>query len=157
MARILVIDDQDSVREVLHLLLEAVGHQVLLAGGGEEVLRTFRREQADLVLCDVFMPGQDGLDVFRELRREFPRAKERCSRWRWSGVSAALRARLEGPGVLRRIRHLRPRGPRTGHGPCPPAVICRSGASVPGSPGLAFSHFSCSALSGARPRSALSK
>jgi CheY-like chemotaxis protein len=75
MPLILVIDDQDYVRDVVRSLLESGGHRVVTAVGGEEGLRAFRQEPADLVLCALFMPNMDGLETVRQLRREFPAAK----------------------------------------------------------------------------------
>jgi len=69
MARILVIDDNPGVRTLLRLQLERAGHQVLEAAEGGEAFRVLRQEQADLVLCDLFMPGKEGLETIRELRR----------------------------------------------------------------------------------------
>ena len=69
MPRILLIDDNLEVRSLLRLQLEGAGHQILEAAEGDEALRLFRREPADLVLCDLFMPGKEGLETIRELRR----------------------------------------------------------------------------------------
>jgi CheY-like chemotaxis protein len=72
MAHILVIDDQAFVRDVLQRLLGSAGHQVLLARDGEEGLRLLQERPADLVLCDLFMPGQGGLQTIEELWRGWP-------------------------------------------------------------------------------------
>ena len=72
MARILVIDDNDSFRESLGMFLEAAGHQILGAKDGGEGVSLFRRHCPDLLLCDIFMPHKDGLEMIRELRRDFP-------------------------------------------------------------------------------------
>jgi two-component system chemotaxis response regulator CheY len=69
MCRVLVIDDTDSVRNVLRLLLEGGGHAVRLAGGGAEGLRLFLEGPADVVFCDLYMPAPDGFRTIRELRR----------------------------------------------------------------------------------------
>jgi CheY-like chemotaxis protein len=55
--------------------LEHLGSQVEDAGGGTAGVRAYRARPADVVLCDVFMPEGDGLEVIRELRREFPAVK----------------------------------------------------------------------------------
>ena len=70
MARILVIDDQYFVRDVVRRILESAGHRVLTARDGEEGVRALRREPIDLLVCDIFMPEKDGLEVIREVRRE---------------------------------------------------------------------------------------
>jgi CheY-like chemotaxis protein len=73
-ARVLVIDDQDDVRQAIRDLLRP-RHHVLEASSGAEGVCVFRQEQVDLVLCDLFMPGKDGLETLRELRRHSDRAK----------------------------------------------------------------------------------
>jgi CheY-like chemotaxis protein len=72
MAHILVIDDNDSIRLLVRMILERAGHAVEEAADGVEGVRAFRRREPDLVLCDLFMPRQGGLEVMRELRRERP-------------------------------------------------------------------------------------
>jgi two-component system cell cycle response regulator len=66
--RVLVVDDERDVREVLGILLEAHGFEVVLAAGGEEALRIVRSDPIDVIVLDVMMPGMDGFDVCRELR-----------------------------------------------------------------------------------------
>jgi CheY-like chemotaxis protein len=61
MARILVIDDQPFVPDVLRRLLEFAGHEVSEAVDGVEGAGLFRRHPCDLVLCDIFMPRESGL------------------------------------------------------------------------------------------------
>jgi two-component system chemotaxis response regulator CheY len=68
MARILVIDDNPTFRSFLRLVLERAGHQVAEAAEGDEGLQAHRDRPADLVLCDLFMPGKEGLQTIRELR-----------------------------------------------------------------------------------------
>ncbi len=75
MARILVIDDQPLIREVLRRVLESAGHGVKEAGDGEEGLRAYHEHPADLVLCDIFMPTKGGLETIRVLRQDFPAVK----------------------------------------------------------------------------------
>jgi CheY-like chemotaxis protein len=75
MARILVIDDQPLVRDVLRRILESAGHGVEEAGDGEQGLQAFRRQPPDLVLCDIYMTSKGGLETIRVLRRDFPAAK----------------------------------------------------------------------------------
>lgn len=68
MARVLVVDDDVTVREVLASYLRARGHEVVEAGDGEQGLREQRAAAADLVVLDVMLPGIDGLEVCRRLR-----------------------------------------------------------------------------------------
>lgn len=72
MARILVIDDEAEVRTVLRRALEKAGHEVVEAEDGKEGMRSYRRVGADLVITDILMPEQDGLQCILELRRLDP-------------------------------------------------------------------------------------
>lgn len=67
--RILVIDDEDNMRWVLKRALEKAGYEVFTASQGEDGLKEFARNQIDLVLLDLKMPGMDGLSVLRQLRQ----------------------------------------------------------------------------------------
>ena len=67
-ARVLVVDDDVTVREVVVSYLRAGGHAVLEAADGVEALRVMRADPADLVVLDLMMPGIDGLEVCRRLR-----------------------------------------------------------------------------------------
>jgi DNA-binding response OmpR family regulator len=68
MARVLVVDDDVTVREVVVSYLKAGGHDVSEAADGDEALRSMRSDPADLVVLDLMMPGIDGLEVCRRLR-----------------------------------------------------------------------------------------
>ena len=67
--RVLVVDDDETVRDVVHRYLVAAGFTVGLAGDGESALAEFARAEPDLVVLDVMMPGINGLEVCRRLRR----------------------------------------------------------------------------------------
>jgi PAS domain S-box-containing protein len=74
-ARILVIDDEESVRSVLTRILSQVNHQVTVAKDGGEGLQLFREMEFDIVLTDLGMPGMSGWDVckaIKELRSRVP-------------------------------------------------------------------------------------
>jgi diguanylate cyclase (GGDEF)-like protein len=71
LGRILVVDDDPIVRELVSESLEAHGLDAICASEGEEGLKLARQEKPDLVLLDVRMPGMDGLEVCRQLRRGF--------------------------------------------------------------------------------------
>lgn len=66
--RILVVDDEATVREVVRQYLEVEGYAVLLAANGLEALRIAAATPPDLVVLDLTLPGMDGLDVCRRLR-----------------------------------------------------------------------------------------
>jgi two-component system, OmpR family, response regulator MprA len=66
--RVLVVDDEPAVREVLARILKVEGFEVVLAGDGRAAVRAQATARADAVLLDVLMPGLDGLEVCRRLR-----------------------------------------------------------------------------------------
>jgi len=70
MVRILVIDDDDLLTELVSFTLEAHGHEVETAADGETGLDRAMREPVDLVVLDGILPGLDGLEVLRQLRGE---------------------------------------------------------------------------------------
>ena len=70
--RILVIDDNDAFRESLEMLLSAEGYTVRTAHCGEAALAALEDAGADLVLCDLGMPGIDGFDLLPQLSRLLP-------------------------------------------------------------------------------------
>lgn len=72
MAKILIIDDDSGVREVMARALSRDGHEVATAADGNEGLSVARREPPDLVITDIFMPEREGLDTIMELRRWRP-------------------------------------------------------------------------------------
>ena len=69
-ARILVVDDELPIVELLSYNLKRANYEVLIARDGEEALRVAREEQPDLVILDLMLPRLDGLEVCRALRRE---------------------------------------------------------------------------------------
>ena len=76
MAKILVIDDESNIRMMLRLALEHVGHTVEQAADGYEGLEKFGDGAGwELVLLDYRMPGMEGIDVLREVRRRRPAAR----------------------------------------------------------------------------------
>jgi two-component system chemotaxis response regulator CheY len=74
--KILVVDDEQDIREVIRLHLEKEGFQILEAGNGEEAINTLREEDnmvnVGLILCDIRMPKVNGVECIDFLRREAP-------------------------------------------------------------------------------------
>lgn len=68
--KILVVDDEASIRRILETRLSMIGYEVVTAGDGEEAIAMFRDEIPDLVVLDVMMPKLDGYGVCQELRKE---------------------------------------------------------------------------------------
>ena len=75
MASILVIDDDQSIREVLRKVLERVGHTVSEAADGKAALRRFAGDPTDVVISDIYMPEMDGIEFLIRVREAFPEAR----------------------------------------------------------------------------------
>jgi two-component system response regulator PilR (NtrC family) len=75
LARILVIDDDDQVRDVLRLMLEHDGYVVDEASNGYDGVKCFQEKNADLVITDILMPGMGGVQTIMELRLISPEVK----------------------------------------------------------------------------------
>jgi two-component system, OmpR family, response regulator RegX3 len=71
-SRILVVDDEDSVRESVGYALEQEGFDVTLAANGEEAEGQISDDHFDLLILDIMMPGKSGLDICREVRAHSP-------------------------------------------------------------------------------------
>jgi DNA-binding response OmpR family regulator len=74
-ARILIIDDQDSLRTMLRLVLERAHYDVVEACDGQEGLQSLDTAAYDLIITDILMPGAKGPEVITELRRQAPTSK----------------------------------------------------------------------------------
>ena len=67
MARVLVVDDDEVVRTLIAALLEEMQHEVRTVENGVDALDAHRREPADLVITDIYMPDMDGLELIRRI------------------------------------------------------------------------------------------
>ncbi len=72
MKTILIIDDEESIRESLIGILEDEGFRTLFARNGEEGLEMLREESPDLILLDIWMPGMDGIETLRRIKESSP-------------------------------------------------------------------------------------
>jgi|RhiMetdeSRZDD1v2_1073273.scaffolds.fasta_scaffold63478_1 CheY-like chemotaxis protein len=121
-ATVLVVDDREVVREPLRRVLESLGAIVLLAKDGEEALGILDAIAADLVLCDIAMPGVDGIEFVRRLRTRPAQpelavlamsnaslAPELVARFGFDGFLAKPFGYRELADVLRRVASDRPR------------------------------------------------
>jgi DNA-binding response OmpR family regulator len=68
--KVLVVDDEPKIVQMVRLYLERDGHRVLVARDGPSALKVFQTESPDLVVLDLMLPGLDGLEVCRAIRRE---------------------------------------------------------------------------------------
>ena len=75
MARVLILDDEEAMREALRMVLEEDGHEVDEASNGVTGLELFRKRPSEVVVTDLIMPKKDGIETIRDLRREFPMVK----------------------------------------------------------------------------------
>jgi two-component system chemotaxis response regulator CheY len=69
----LVVDDDAAVRIAVRALLESAGLTILEAANGIEAIKYIDGHEVDVVLCDLFMPEADGIELIQQLRRAFPR------------------------------------------------------------------------------------
>lgn len=75
MAKILLVDDSESVRSALSTLLQHAGHEVTEAADGKQALGALEQDQFDLVVTDIFMPTMDGIELIKQLRGAHPELK----------------------------------------------------------------------------------
>jgi len=73
--KILLVDDEEGIRKVLHISLADAGYRVFEAADGSEALEIFKRENPPIVLTDIKMPGIDGVDLLRRIKHENPEAE----------------------------------------------------------------------------------
>jgi CheY-like chemotaxis protein len=75
MSSILVVDDEEQLRKLIREILEQSGYHVTEARDGKEAIQQYQLAPADVVIMDILMPEQDGLETIATLRREFPNVK----------------------------------------------------------------------------------
>ena len=75
MSRVLIIDDEPEIRTLVQRILTNAGYETVVASDGREGLRIQRKEPADIIITDLIMPGQEGLETIIEIRRLFPKTK----------------------------------------------------------------------------------
>lgn len=69
MYKVLVVDDQFGIRVLLQEVLQREGYQIFQAPNGQTALEIVKREQPDLILLDMKIPGMDGLEILRNVRK----------------------------------------------------------------------------------------
>jgi len=75
MAKILIIDDDNQFREMLHEMVKREGYIVFSALDGAEGMKIFKQEKPDLVITDIIMPEKEGLETILELKKNVPEVK----------------------------------------------------------------------------------
>lgn len=73
--RILVVDDEPQIRDMLRESLTRAGYEVLEAPDGKQAIEMLRKQTFDIVISDILMPEKDGLEVIMYLQRESPMTK----------------------------------------------------------------------------------
>lgn len=119
MARILVIDDEQPYRDAIRRALMEDGHEVAEAPDGESGLRMFERENPQLTILDIHMPGMTGYEVLNAIRKQSREAKvlvisgsvrlihtSLLDAARAIGASAGLRKPFENDVLLRTVRQM---------------------------------------------------
>lgn len=72
--RVLVVDDEATVRQAFQAALQAKGYEVVLASDGREALRSIRRETFDLIFLDILLPEVGGASILKAIKRRDPEA-----------------------------------------------------------------------------------
>ena len=75
MALVLLIDDDDVIRQMMRRMLVADGHDVQEAANGKVGVACYRQQPSDLIITDIVMPEQEGLETIQQLRRVNPQVK----------------------------------------------------------------------------------
>ncbi len=75
MGRIMVVEDDKAVRELLREILKRAGHEVIAAGNGKEAIALYQDTPADLIITNILMPEKEGLETIQEMRRDDPDIK----------------------------------------------------------------------------------
>jgi len=100
MARILIVDDEESDRLFERAILEDAGHTLFFASDGEGALRAYQQHRIEIVITDLHMPNLNGLQLIRELREMDPLATIIAV----SGVAAGQLQRAQELGAMKTIK-----------------------------------------------------
>jgi YesN/AraC family two-component response regulator len=72
MARILVVDDEETVREMVTKMIQPAGHEVIEATNGSEARDACNDGPVDLIITDIVMPKKNGIDLIMDVKKNFP-------------------------------------------------------------------------------------
>lgn len=70
--KLLLVDDEEDIRDILGIVLTDLGYEVMTAANGEAGLALFRTERPPIVITDIKMPGMDGIEILKAIKREVP-------------------------------------------------------------------------------------
>ena len=70
--KLLLVDDEKDIREILYIYLADLGYEVLTAENGIKALEIFRKEKPPIVITDIKMDGMDGISLLRRIKKEAP-------------------------------------------------------------------------------------
>ena len=70
--RILIVDDDEQIREILRMWLEKSGYEVLEAADGKKGVEIQESTPSEVLICDLIMPGQEGFETITQFKRSFP-------------------------------------------------------------------------------------
>ncbi len=126
MARVLVVDDEELMREAVRFALEQDGHEILEAENGQMALRLFEEKHPDVLITDLIMPQKEGIETIRVLRKRHPGAKilalsgrggitlnANLERARQVGADAALLKPCNSDEIREAVRSLISNAPKT--------------------------------------------
>jgi DNA-binding response OmpR family regulator len=75
MSHVLIVDDEDSITELLGKIVEMSGHRCSVANDGDKAIAFCRRSEPNVAIVDILMPNKGGLETIVELKRDHPRLK----------------------------------------------------------------------------------
>jgi len=99
--KILVVDDEDSIRTLVQTMLKGEGRNVVLAAKGKDAIAMFRKERPNLTILDIDMPDIDGITVLRQIRTIDPQAKVMVFT---GGESSVVESQAKALGVTEFLR-----------------------------------------------------
>jgi DNA-binding NtrC family response regulator len=70
--KILVVDDDEQIREILRMWFEKAGFNVLEAAEGKAAVEVHKKSPVDMLVCDLIMPGQEGIETITQFKHHFP-------------------------------------------------------------------------------------
>jgi len=75
MKKILIVDDDDLIRELLYEILESNGYHVIEAENGNRALEILENESVNLIITDIIMPDKEGIETIIEIKKKLPKTK----------------------------------------------------------------------------------